>query len=78
MIYPDVSVEKWCKRFGLKVIHRRCDACNAPMSTTIPFLETGYAGLRTPPCACGKNRFAASTSVTTTAKAAAEWAQFGV
>ena len=78
MIYVDKTTEQWCQKYGLKVMERSCDNCGSVMRTTKPFLEKGYAGLKAPNCACGKNRFTASVIVTISKEAHQDWALFGL
>jgi hypothetical protein len=77
MIFPDVSLEEWKKRFPkLKEIVGACDACGASMITRRPFLEKNYAGLVAESCSCGKNRHAPIIGVTTSAQEHQKWALF--
>lgn len=74
MIFVEEPLEQWLEKYpDLKVIHRECDGCGKPMSTTRPFITKGYVGLRTPDCNCGKQRHSAMTMVTTTAASYKEW-----
>jgi hypothetical protein len=66
MIFPDVSVEKWCRKYnGLELKTSKCWACRQPRTTTIPFIEQGWAGLRAPQCPCGRNKGSFSVRVST-------------
>ncbi|NET07839.1 MAG: hypothetical protein F6K09_18890 [Merismopedia sp. SIO2A8] len=74
MIFPDVSLMNWLKRWScLSVIEDQCDACGETLFTTIPFITKDYAGLTAPQCSCGKNKQTVSVTVTRTQKAIDDW-----
>ena len=53
MIYPDVTVEEWCRRYDLSVEKDRCPKCRKAIYTSRPFIEKGFVGLIAPKCSCG-------------------------
>lgn len=54
MFYPDVPVEKWKKRWGLKTWTQNCGECKSPQSPNRPFITKDYAGLELENCTeCG-------------------------
>jgi hypothetical protein len=74
MIYPDVSLKEWRKKYPeLKVMKLDCDNCGKTIVANRPFLTKGYAGLDAPRCECGKNRHSCSSMVTTTKEEHQSW-----
>lgn len=55
MIYPDVTLEEWLKKYpGLEVFSQPCPQCKETISTKTPFITKHYAGLEGKACyACG-------------------------
>jgi hypothetical protein len=63
VIYPQVTVEEWCKRYpALAVVKRPCRACRKQRLACVPFIEREWVGLRSAACPCGKGQ---SLSVST-------------
>lgn len=54
MIYPDITLDEWKKRFpGLEVQDVTCE-CGKKGKTTRPFISKDWVGLDMPPCSkCG-------------------------
>lgn len=67
MIFPDVTLEEWLKRYpDLDVVSRDCDQCGKKIIASIPFVSIDLVGLTAPRCSCGKNRFTCGSSLTRT------------
>lgn len=49
--YP---LEKWMKKYQLKVFSHPCIQCSKPRLTTLPFFNKNDRGLMAPPCSCGE------------------------
>lgn len=60
MIYPEYSLDEWCKKYGLEVQRLQCCKCEKYFDTTVPILIKGYAGLETPSHGCENNQKAAT------------------
>lgn len=74
MIYPDISLDKWMSKYSELFIEEGiCNHCGEPMLTTKPFVETGYVGLESPPCICGKNTNKAMTVIAVCPEKALFW-----
>lgn len=74
MIYPDVSLEDWLKRYPeLDLLEKECDHCGSLMRANKPFLTKGYAGVLSPKCECGKNKTICSSRVTTSNEEHQRW-----
>lgn len=74
MIYPDVTVEEWTKRYpGLKVVSTTCCECGSKINTDRPFVSMDYVGLESGPCSCGNTRSTAANVLTRTKKSHDEW-----
>jgi hypothetical protein len=70
MIYPDVSLQDWLKKYPeLDVLERTCPACGTIRKADRPFVRKGYAGVEAGNCICGKDPSTCSSQVTTTAEA---------
>lgn len=54
MIFPQVDLETWKKRFNLPVVEARCGKCGQIFKTTVPILLEDCAGLSTPIHECGE------------------------
>tara|TARA_Y100000034_G_C6910321_1_gene424375 strand:+ start:4234 stop:4482 length:249 start_codon:yes stop_codon:yes gene_type:complete len=64
MIFPDVTLEEWLKRYPeLEVIEGTCRFCGNKRRTTKPFITKDYAELRSKRCSCGKDHHISSTSI---------------
>lgn len=64
MIYPEKSVEDWCSRYpAIQVASCTCIDCGGLIISSRPYLARDYAGLESPPCACGSTRSSCSSSV---------------
>lgn len=74
MIYPDVTLEEWLKRYpDLKVVTGICDGCGGPKPTIKPFRFKHGVGLECLPCSCGKGRHSSSTMLITETKEIEKW-----
>ena len=61
MLFPEVSVESWCKENPpLEVRTDRCDECGADLKAEIPFIDSKWVGLTSKKCKCG-NTLSVST-----------------
>lgn len=68
MIYPDVPLEEWLKRYpDLKVIEGKCDnrQCGKTKPTIRPIKFRHGIGLEAFPCECGKGRHGTMTMLIT-------------
>ena len=45
MIYPEVKLDSWLKKYDLKIEIEQCRLCKKEYKLNIPFLMKGYAGL---------------------------------
>lgn len=59
MIYPDVSLQDWLKKYQLTIETKTCANCGKNFETTVPILIKGYAGLETTNHGCPFNFSAA-------------------
>ena len=74
MIYMDVKLEDWLKRYpALKVRQCKCDNCGAKVVTNRPFVTKDYAGLDSTPCPCGKQKDDLCTLVPRSISAIKRW-----
>lgn len=72
MLYPEVSLSEWTKKYGLQIKSKKCSKCGAIFDTTIPVLIKGYAGLETPTHECGRS-FNSAIFTPTTKESIQEW-----
>ena len=72
MIYPNVSVEEWCKRYKITVKTRPCTKCGKLQTTSIPWASQGWRGLVAPLHDCGIG-YELSTAVAADKKERNEW-----
>lgn len=57
MIYPEVSLKDWLKKYPVLEIKKiKCHHCRVPMIADIPFIEKNWIGLESKDCACGKGK----------------------
>jgi hypothetical protein len=75
MIFPDVSVEVWCKKHDIKVKNLECPKCGFIQETTIPFITQECVGLMAPLHECGK-QYQAATSVSRDPIEREKWKDF--
>lgn len=55
MIYPEVSLKDWLKKYPVLEIRRqKCRSCSSVQLTNIPFIEKDWIGLKSLDCQCGK------------------------
>lgn len=54
MIYPNIDLKIWAKRYGVKPKSKTCLCCKQEFKTTIPVAIKGYRGLQTPVHKCGE------------------------
>ena len=55
MMYPDVSLETWIRRYNLRILDYNCPKCGKQFRTTVPIITSNSAGLETPTHNCGVN-----------------------
>lgn len=55
MLYPEVSLQDWIAKHGLRVRLKKCAKCGTELPTNVPVLIRGYAGLETPTHECGRH-----------------------
>lgn len=68
MIFPDVSLESWLKKYpALKVRKGKCPQCGSRIKTETPFVSSDWAGL-TNICSCGYDGMDISVPRTTKMK----------
>lgn len=72
MIYPDIPLENWLKKYDLEVTEKICAHCEGTFQTTIPILIKGYAGLETPQHGCPR-QFAAAVFTPTSFEKTELW-----
>ena len=54
MIYPDVPLEQWLKKYpALTVLKEKCRKCGTEVSTDKPFITDDFVGIHVSPCSCG-------------------------
>jgi len=54
MIYPEISVEEWVKRYSdLEILEEECPNCERLVMVNIPFVSKSWVGLASKPCVCG-------------------------
>lgn len=54
MIYPDVTLEEWLKRYpDLESSDEECPECGTFRTVNIPFLSKKWIGLMSSQCKCG-------------------------
>ena len=56
MIYPDVTIEEWLKRYpelSPPDYSRSCHECGTPVHTYKPFIEKDWVGFESNECECG-------------------------
>jgi hypothetical protein len=65
MLYPDVTVEEWCRRYpGLEVREVSCKHCSLPFVINVPFLSADFVGFEVKVCPhCGSEHKAATALI---------------
>lgn len=53
MIFPDVTVEAWAKRYNIKPECQPCVHCGNILHANIPFTVDEWRGFCSDPCPCG-------------------------
>jgi len=53
LIFPDLPLEYWCKKYNLEVQEIECPNCGLIQKTTIPFISQENVGLMAPLHDCG-------------------------
>lgn len=53
MIYPNVSLDEWLKKYDLEVEIFECSKCGVRLEVNIPILTKDSAGLISKRCDCG-------------------------
>ncbi len=78
MIYPDISVEEWCRRHpGLEELSDSCPKCGQARVTSQPVaLLVSYRGLISPPHKCGP-QFDLLTAVSIDEETNSAWTRLG-
>jgi hypothetical protein len=70
MIYPDVNLETWLKKYPvLEVQKKRCHHCKSLRIANIPFIEKDWVGLQSKDCACGKGKAISVCTIRSTSEA---------
>jgi hypothetical protein len=72
MIFPDVSVENWCKKHNLEVRQCVCPNCGYRQTIDIPFITKECVGLVAPLHDCGE-QYQASFASPRCAKVRQRW-----
>jgi hypothetical protein len=75
MIYPDASIDKWAKKYGLQVYIVKCKVCATPNSPDKPFATFSSVGLFTEACRKCNSPLRLYSSVPRTEEATKEWNQ---
>ncbi len=73
MIYPDVTTEEWCKRFGFLPFEKHCRHCKMINVATRPFMTFESVGLCLEKCVGCEARLRLYSSIPRTQQAAREW-----
>ena len=60
MIYPQISLENWVKKYRLKVEDYDCEKCGKTFKIDIPVLTADSAGLQSKIHGCGQDAWAAN------------------
>jgi len=55
MIFPNVPLDSWIKKFDLEELCYSCPKCQKEFKLSIPLLINGYAGIMSPIHECGDN-----------------------
>ncbi len=66
MIYPNVDLYVWIKKYGLKIKSYNCPKCGDVFETTIPIFTTDSAGIVSPLHKCGLQYYLAVLTPRTT------------
>lgn len=53
MIYPDVSVEDWCRRYSIETAEKPCLKCGELLHSTLPFAHRDWRGVQSITHSCG-------------------------
>ena len=54
MIYPEISLERWCEQNPLLEVRKdKCDYCGGEFLANIPFIDKNWVGLTSKKCFCG-------------------------
>lgn len=53
MIYPEVSLNEWIKKWDLEIVKYDCPKCREVFETTVPVMTRQSAGLQSPIHGCG-------------------------
>lgn len=73
MIYPDVTVEEWKKRYGVRDFSEKCRACGTLNTVNRPFITKDHAGLCIESCGGCDARVRLYASVPHSEKEIKEW-----
>jgi ribosome-binding protein aMBF1 (putative translation factor) len=73
MIYPDVPVDKWIKKYDLKIYHRQCPHCSVTVSTNRPWITVDYAGIELEYCPSCNKKIGMSVAVPISEKSKTAW-----
>jgi len=66
MIYPDVNIEEWCKRYRLEIRSHKCLCCGDQQITSMPWASKHWRGLIAPTHGCGESyRFSVAVEIST-------------
>ena len=72
ILYPQVSAEEWCKRYGLKMRNVKCPKCGLIQKLTIPWATKKTRGLKAELHGCGKN-YQATSGIPADSKERESW-----
>jgi hypothetical protein len=74
MIYPDVPVDKWIKKYPtLSVRQGKCHSCRANVSVNRPWISKDYAGIELEYCPSCNVKIGMSVAIPISAKSKAAW-----
>ena len=73
MIFPDVSVEEWCKQWRLKPVGTKCTECGNKIVSDRPYRAKDYVGLTSRPCPCGQSNQSCGTHLAVSKAEIAAW-----
>lgn len=77
MIFPNVSLEKFLKKYNeLEIESGFCNNCHKEIKTEKPFIEKGFVGLISHDCSCNKNTNQVMTMIPISKKEIEYWNQF--
>lgn len=74
MIFPDVNIEEWLRRYpDLKIFKRSCPHCNLDVETNQVFISKDYIGIQLELCPhCGQ-KVGCSVAIPRTKEKLEQW-----